>query len=63
MSSVPPDLLAILRCPRCRGELVEQPNALDCPSCRLRYAVEGGVPDLLVEDARPIDQDAGEAQR
>ena len=59
-----PELLAILRCPKCRGVLVERPAAagaaakdapasLVCAACQLAYAVEDGIPNLLVEEAQP----------
>lgn len=52
------DLLAILRCPKCRGALTESqepsgPAALLCPACRLRYTVEDGIPNMLIEEAKP----------
>ena len=49
-----PDLLAILRCPKCRGTLTERsaPPSLLCASCHLVYAVEDGRLSLArVEDA------------
>jgi uncharacterized protein YbaR (Trm112 family) len=51
------DLLAILRCPKCRGELQEvtAPNpALLCHSCQLHYAILDGIPNLLIDEAQPI---------
>ena len=54
--SLDPELLAILVCPRCKGELEhrEGPDeALVCRACRLAYPVEDGIPVMLVDDARP----------
>jgi uncharacterized protein len=50
---VDPELLAIMICPDCGGELDERfgPHRLVCASCRLAYAVEDGVPVMLVEEA------------
>ncbi len=50
-----PDLLAILRCPKCRGTLTEKdaPASLLCASCRLSYAIEDGIPNLLIDEAQP----------
>ena len=47
-------LLKILVCPACKGELVydREHNVLDCPRCRLRYAVEDDVPNMLIEEAK-----------
>lgn len=54
--TISPDLLAILVCPRCKGDLTHQPEieALDCPSCRLRYPVREGIPVMLVDEAAQI---------
>lgn len=50
------ELMAILRCPRCRGEL--EPDAkipeLQCPRCELGFRVTDGVPNFLLEDARRL---------
>jgi uncharacterized protein YbaR (Trm112 family) len=52
-----PDLLAILRCPKCRGVLTERsaPESLVCTHCRLAYAVEDGIPNLLVDEAKQVE--------
>lgn len=49
-------LLAILLCPKCRGELVyrEVEQALDCAACKLRYPVRDGIPVMLVDEAAPL---------
>ncbi len=51
-----PQLLAVLVCPRCKGELdyhaTEQ--ALDCPRCQLRYPVRDDIPILLIDEATPL---------
>jgi uncharacterized protein YbaR (Trm112 family) len=47
------ELLKILVCPACKGELVYDPDksTLECHQCRLRYAVEDDVPIMLIEEA------------
>ncbi len=47
------DLLNILVCPACKGDLVYDAAAstLTCPACRLRYRVEDDIPVMLVEEA------------
>ena len=50
------DLLKILACPQCRGELRLLPGeaGLVCEHCRLLYAIRDGVPVLLVSEARAL---------
>ncbi len=54
--SVSPELLAILVCPKCKGELEykEAESALDCPHCKLRYAIRDGIPIMLIDEATPL---------
>ncbi len=58
-----PDLLAILRCPKCRGTLTERsaPPSLLCASCHLVYAIEEGIPNLLLDEAKPVSAATAEA--
>ena len=52
---IPPELRALLVCPRCRGELADATEALCCEACRLRYRIDGGIPVLLIDEAEPLD--------
>jgi uncharacterized protein len=56
MSTVSPQLLAILVCPKCKGELEyrEAESALDCPACKLRYQIRDGIPIMLIDEATPL---------
>ena len=57
-----PDLLEILRCPVCRGQLTlhGEPaqegeilrGTLSCAHCRVDYPIADGIPDLLPPDER-----------
>ncbi|HJU73776.1 MAG TPA: Trm112 family protein [Gemmatimonadaceae bacterium] len=53
---LPAELLAILACPRCKGELEyrEKESALLCQRCRLRYEIRDGIPILLLDEAVPF---------
>ncbi|MEJ2483233.1 MAG: Trm112 family protein [Gemmatimonadota bacterium] len=53
--SLDPELLEILVCPKCRGELeyLEDLPQLRCPNCRLAYRVEDDIPILLIDEAEP----------
>jgi uncharacterized protein YbaR (Trm112 family) len=51
------ELLEILVCPACKGELdyhAEPPETLTCRGCRLVYAVVDGIPVMLIEEAMPL---------
>lgn len=54
--SIAPELLEILVCPRCKGDLEyrESPESLACQACRLVYAVEDGIPIMLIDEAKPL---------
>ena len=54
--SLSPQLLAILVCPKCKGDLEyrEQEQALACRACRLRYAVRDDIPIMLIDEATPL---------
>ncbi len=57
---IDPELLRILVCPKCKGELDVKRDAegaeesLDCAACALSYPVDDGIPVMLVEEARPL---------
>lgn len=55
--SLNPELLAILVCPQCKGDLEyrEAEQALLCRACRLRYRIEDDIPVMLVEEATPLE--------
>jgi len=50
-----PSLLDLLACPKCHGSLrrVEQPQGFACEACRLFFAENDGLLDMLIEDAKP----------
>jgi len=58
-AGIAPELLAIIVCPACHGELAlaeagesdAQPE-LVCQGCGLAYPVRDGIPVLLVDEAR-----------
>lgn len=49
-------LLSILVCPKCKGELEyrEAESTLLCHSCKLRYEVRDGIPIMLIDEATPL---------
>ncbi len=57
---IDPELLRILVCPKCKGELGVRTGEdgaeafLDCAACGLAYPVEDGIPVMLIEEAQPL---------
>ena len=51
-----PELLEILVCPKCKGDLESrtQPESLVCHTCRLVYPVEDGIPIMLIDEVKPL---------
>lgn len=51
------ELLDILVCPQCKGDLeydVEQ-QKLRCHACRLAYSIQDDIPIMLIDEAEPFD--------
>ncbi|MBI2676129.1 MAG: Trm112 family protein [Candidatus Aenigmarchaeota archaeon] len=55
------ELLSILACPKCKGGIEEKSMFMACRACSLAFPVLGDVPDMLVEDAWPLEK-AGKAK-
>lgn len=51
------DLLEILVCPKCKGELSVNPSGdgLICNACRLMYPVRDDIPIMLIDEAINLD--------
>lgn len=54
---IDPELLKILACPKCKGDLEydEEKDRLICHRCKLAYRIEDGIPIMLVEEAERIE--------
>ncbi len=51
------ELLEILVCPKCKGELVlKDEEGLVCKACRLLYPIEDGIPVMLIDEAKPYEE-------
>ncbi len=50
------DLLQILVCPACKGDLVydREKNTLTCHACKLIYRVEDDIPVMLIDEAQKL---------
>lgn len=56
--SLSPDLLSLLVCPKSKAPLEYHPGppeVLVCRESRLVYAVQDGIPIMLVDEAKPLD--------
>lgn len=47
------DLLEILACPKCKGEVVltEAGDGLKCDACSLLYPIKDDIPVMLIDEA------------
>lgn len=50
------DLMKILACPKCKGDVKESGMFIVCNSCQLAYPVLEDVPDMMIEDAWPSEK-------
>ena len=59
--SLAPQLLAILVCPKCKGDLEyrEAESSLICHTDRLRYAIRDDIPIMLIDEAEPLGRGEG----
>ena len=57
-----PLLLEILACPQDKGPLLYFPdeNSLYTPRLHRRYAINDGIPDMLIDDAETVPDDEHE---
>ena len=55
--TISPELLEILACPKCKGDIYlnDTKDGLVCEACRLLYEVRDDIPIMLIEEAQPID--------
>lgn len=56
--AVSQDLLDILVCPKCKGDirLTDKKDGLICDQCRLLYEIRDDIPIMLIEEAKPLDR-------
>jgi uncharacterized protein len=49
-------LLDILACPKCKGDLEYKPEEekLICQNCKLVYRIEDDIPIMLIDEAEPL---------
>ena len=51
------DLLAILACPKCKGDihLKDDESGLICDACKLMYPIKDDIPIMLIDEAQKLD--------
>ena len=56
--AVDQELLDILVCPKCKGELelTEKQDGLICRSCKLIYEIKDDIPIMLIDEAKPLEE-------
>lgn len=54
--AIAPDLLELLACPKCKGEirLDEGKSGFVCETCKLLYPIEDDIPNFIIEEAKPL---------
>ncbi len=52
------ELLDILACPKCKGnlKLADKESGLVCAPCRLLYEIKDGIPVMIIDEAVPLDE-------
>ncbi|MGD1987702.1 MAG: Trm112 family protein [Desulfobacterales bacterium] len=55
--AVSQELLDILACPKCKGDihLNDNQDGLICDHCRLVYEIKDDIPIMLIDEAKPLD--------
>jgi len=53
------ELLDLLVCPKCKGDLVltEPGDGLICHACRLKSEIRDDIPIMLIEEAIPLTEE------
>ena len=56
MMAISEELLEILVCPKCKGDidLNEKKDGLVCDACKLVYEIRDDIPIMLIDEAKPL---------
>jgi hypothetical protein len=56
--SIEKELLDILACPQCKGELklTAGEDGLVCAKCRLLYEIKDAIPVMIIDEAVKLDE-------
>lgn len=47
-----PELIEILACPMCKGDVELRKNEIVCKECDRHYPIENGIPNMLPDELR-----------
>ena len=55
--SIDKELLEILVCPKCKGDiqLTPQEDGLVCKQCKLKYPIRDNIPVMLIDEAIKLE--------
>ena len=55
--TVSQELLDILACPKCKGDIYlnDAKDGLICDKCHLLYEIKDDIPIMLIDEAKPIE--------
>ncbi len=56
MNKIDPNLLKILVCPVSKGSLIQKEHELICYESKLAYPIKDGIPVMLPEEARDLEE-------
>jgi uncharacterized protein YbaR (Trm112 family) len=58
--SLPEDLLDILACPQCKGQVrvKDDETGIVCERCRLVYPIRDDIPVMLIDEAEKLSPEA-----
>lgn len=48
---IDPQLLEILACPDCKGDVEEKDGSIVCLKCGRKYPIRDGVPVMLIDES------------
>ena len=55
--AIPKDLMNILACPKCKGDVEEKGMFILCKKCKLAYPVlDEDIPDMVIDDAWKLEK-------
>jgi uncharacterized protein YbaR (Trm112 family) len=61
---LPKELLDILCCPKCHGDLLYEPekNTLTCKNCGKVYPIKNDIPIMIVEEPKDASHESSPEQ-